>query len=110
MTALLALLLLVAPQDDTVQALLRQLGDDVPRVRSNAVSKLTAKGRAILPELETALSRESDLEVKARIAMVFRYITQPRWFTDVPQARIRAELEAKPLMVFSTPGPLTGFV
>lgn len=110
MTALLALLLLAAPQDDSVQTLLRQLGDDVPRVRSTAVSKLTAKGRAIVPELETALSRESDLEVKARIAMVVRYITQPRWFTDVQQARIRAELENKPLMVFSTPGPLTGFL
>jgi hypothetical protein len=110
MTTLVALLLLILPPDDGVQELLRQLGDDAPAIRAAAVEKLTGRGRAIVPELKAALAEQSDPEVRARIALVVRHLTQVRWLTDVPSARKKAELEKKPLLVFSTIGPLDGFV
>jgi hypothetical protein len=110
MTMLLALLLLIAPPDDGVPELVRQLGHDDAVMRAAAVEKLLGRGRAIVPELESALVGQSDLEVRARISMLLRQLTQVRWLTDVHTARQRAAKEKKPLLVFSTLGPLDGFV
>jgi hypothetical protein len=109
MTILALILLLVAPADD-VSDLVRQLGDDAVDVRAAAAAKLTAQGRAIGPDLERARAGESDPEVRARIAQILRSLTQVRWYTDLEPAMRKAAAEKKPLLVFSTLGPLDGFV
>ena len=109
MTTLLLLLLLMTPGDG-VQDLLRQLGEDDAAVRATAVEKLISRGRGIVPELQAALVGQSDPEVRARIAQVLRALTRVRWLTDLESGRRKAAQEKKPLVVFSTAGPLDGFV
>jgi len=110
MTALLCVLLLSLVPDDGLTETIRQLGDDAAELRDAAVRKLQAKGRAIVPDLERALSEEKDEEIRARLAAVVRFLTQVRWHTDLATARAKAAAEKKPLLVFSTMGPLDGFV
>jgi hypothetical protein len=110
MKTLLLLVFLASPPDEGVQELFRQLGDDAAAVRAGAVQKLIGRGRAIVPELKAALAEQSDPEIRARLALVLRQLTQVRWLTDLPTARSKAAVEKKPLLVFSTVGPLDGFV
>jgi hypothetical protein len=111
MTGLLFLLCLAAtPQEETVSDVVRQLGDEAPPLREAAVQKLKARGRKVLPELNQLLTEQADPEVRARIGLILRQLTQVRWYTDLSQAEMVAASEKKPLLVFSTKGPLDGFV
>jgi len=105
---ILSLLLVLASQD--VPELIRQLGDDAAQVRDAAVVKLAAKGRAVVPDLERALENQQDPEIRARLNLVVRQLTQVRWHTDLARGMQKAAAEKKPLLVFSTMGPLNGFV
>ena len=110
MSGILILLLLTAAPDDSVAELIRRLGDDVAAVRDAGAAALTARGRAILPELENALAAQTDTEVHERLKRIIRDLTQIRWHTDLDLAKRKAAAEKKPLVVFSTLGPLDGFV
>ncbi len=110
MTTLLCALLLAVLPDDGLTETIRQLGDDAVEVRDAAVRTLQAKGRTIVPDLERALTEERDVEIRSRLAAVVKYLTQVRWHTDLASARAKAAAEKKPLLVFSTMGPLDGFV
>lgn len=106
----LMLTLVLAASGDGVQELVRQLGDDDASTRAVAVENLIAQGRGVVLELEAARAGQSDPEVRARIAWVLKSLTQVRWLTDLETGRKRAAREKKPLLVFSTGGPLDGFV
>ena len=104
------LLSLAASQDESVADCIRRLGDDAIDVREAAEAKLKARGRGILPELELAAKTQSDFEIRTRISHVIQFFTQVRWHTNLELARRKAAQEKKPLLVFSTMGPLDGFV
>jgi hypothetical protein len=107
---IVALLILAALQQEDVATLVRQLGDDAVSVRESAESKLRSLGRERVPDLLLAAKDHPDLEVRARIRQVVKHLTEVRWHTDLALARRKAALERKPLLVFSTKGPLDGFV
>ena len=104
----LALLLALAQAD--VRDLIRKLGEDSLEERERAVEALRSKGRAVLPELERAANSHSDAEVRARAREIIRHLTSVRWRTGVDGALRAAAAERKPLLVFSTIGPLDGYV
>jgi|SRR6185503_1032916 len=110
MNALWCALLLAVLPDDGVAESIRHLGDDSAEVRQAAVQKLKAQGRPILPDLERALPGERDPEVRARIVLVINFLTRVQWRTDLPTALKAAASEQKPLLVFSTLGPVDGFL
>jgi hypothetical protein len=110
MTTVCCVLLLAIGADDGLTDTIRQLGDDAVEVRDAAVRKLRARGRAIVPDLERALSEEQDAETRARLTAVLKFLTRVHWYTDLASARARAAAEKKPLLVFSTMGPLDGYV
>ena len=109
MTTLAILALTLLAQED-VAALVRQLGEDSLEVRDLAEEKLKGRGRAIVPELRRVARDHSDPEVRVRVASVIRHLTQVRWQTDLALARRKAAAEKKPLLVFSTLGPLDGYL
>ena len=101
---------LISTQDSDIASLVRSLSDDSVEVRESAEEKLKSRGRSILPELRMAAADHPDPEVRLQIARVIRYSTEVRWHTDVTIARKKAAQEKKPLLVFSTMGPLDGYV
>lgn len=108
MGMMIALALALAVQD--VGDLVRRLGDESVDVRSTAEAALRERGRAVVPELRKAAVEHPDPEVRGRAEALVRSITRIRWHTDLAEARKRAVAENKPLLVFSTMGPLDGFV
>lgn len=106
---ILFLFLLLGQPDDTEAESIRNLGADSVEVRETAMANLKGRGRAILPELELALNKIADPEVRARITLVIKHLTQVRWHTDLALAMRIAAAEEKPLLVFSTMGELDGY-
>jgi len=106
----LAILALTFLAQEDVAALVRQLGEDALETRDLAEEQLRKRGRAVVPELQKIARDHSDPEVRARAASVVHYLTQVRWQTDLALARKKAAAEKKPLLVFSTMGPVDGYL
>ena len=109
MTTLAFLALALLAQED-VASLVRQLGEDALEARDAAEEKLRGRGRTIVPELRRIARDHSDPEVRSRAFSVIRHLTQVRWQTDLALARRKAAAKKKPLLVFSTMGPLDGYL
>ena len=102
-------LLLAACLQDSFDTLVEQLGDSSIEVREDAELRLRKMGRKIVPDLRRISERHGDPEVRSRAAAVLKAITEVRWWTDVESARKAAKAEGRPLLVFSTMGPLDGY-
>lgn len=105
---MIAVLLALALQDPA--ELIRRLGDEAVDVRQAAEEALRSGGKEVVEPLRTAAAEHPDPEVRARAAALVRHHTQVRWHTDLAVARAKAVAQGKPLLVFSTMGPLDGFV
>ena len=105
---MIAVLVALALQDPA--ELIRRLGDDAVDVRLAAEEALRSGGKGAVAELRKAAVEHPDPEVRARAAALVRHHVQVRWHTDLQAARAKAVAENKPLLVFSTMGPLDGFV
>lgn len=98
----------LAAQDAEVGALVERLGSDSIAVRQRAESDLKSRGRAALPAVRQAATAHEDAEVRTRAAEVIRYLTEVRWRTDLGEALKAAAADRKPVLVFSSIGPLDG--
>lgn len=103
-----ALMLLLAAQDTA--ELIRRLGDERVDLRQAAEDALRSAGKEVVAPLRKAAAEHPDPEVRSRAADLVRHHVQVRWHTDLEAARAKAVAENKPLLVFSTMGPLDGFV
>jgi len=106
----IALLALALFQQEDLATFVGQLGDESITVRERAESHLRKLGRDSVPALLRAAKEHPDLEVRARIGGIIKHLTEVRWNTDLELARRKAAAEGKPLLVFSTKGPLDGYV
>lgn len=104
----MAILLLLALQD--IDGLIERLGHDDVDVRDKAQTDLLKRGRAALPAIRKAAESHADPEVRARASALVRAINTPAWRTDLDAALKTAATEKKLLFVFSTMGPLDGYV
>lgn len=102
------LLLLACTQD--FDTLVEKLGDSSIDVREEAEAALRKMGRKIVPDLRQIAERHSDPEVRSRAAGILKSITEIRWRTDLEGALRAAKESKKPLLVFSTMGPIDGYV
>jgi len=105
---MMAILAALALQDTA--ELIRRLGHESVDVRVAAEEALRAGGKPAVAPLRKAAEEHPDPEVRARAAALVRHHVQVRWHTDLEAARAKAVAESKPLLVFSTMGPLDGFV
>jgi len=114
MRTLLACLLLASWQQDPeidrkVAALVQKFDTEELAARDAAEMELVKLGRPALQSLRRALTDASP-EVRSRLERVISSLTKPRWMTDVAAAKAKAAELKKPLLVFSTIGPLDGYI
>jgi|SRR6185436_18377875 len=109
MNAILLLTLACFAQED-LATLVDRLGDDRIAVREHAQAQLKKLGRETVPALLRAAREHPDPEVRARIGGIVKHFTEVRWHTNLDLARSKAAAEGKPLLVFSTKGPLDGYL
>lgn len=105
----MTILLLLAAAQDSFETLIEKLGDSSIEVREDAELQLRKMGRTIVPDLRRIAEKHGDPEVRSRAAAVVQAITEIRWWTDVEGARKAAKAQGRPLLVFSTMGPLDGY-
>lgn len=105
-----AFVALATGQEPAIDVLLAGLGHEAVEQREAAESGLKSLGRDVLPALRRAAATASDLETRARLDRVIRHFTRVRWFSDLGEARRQAAAQRKPLLIFSTMGPLNGYV
>jgi hypothetical protein len=103
-------LLLAACAQDSFETLVEKLGDSSIEVREEAEQELRRLGRKIVPDLRRVAEKHSDPEVRSRALSVVKALTEVRWWTDVASARKAANASGKRLLVFSTMGPVDGYV
>lgn len=99
-----------AAQDSpNVARLIEELGGDDIEARDEAEAALVAAGRPAVAAVKAAMAGAAG-ETKSRLERVLKALVEPRWTTDLAQARATAKSTGKPLLVFSTVGPLGGYV
>ena len=97
------------PNSGTVQALIGQLASESYEQRENAHTKMLSLGARLLPALRGAEENTHDPEVRNRLKALIRGLARPRWQSSLEQAKLAAKSSGKPIMIFSTIGPLNGF-
>jgi len=103
------LLLLAAQETACFPATADKLSSDDIDVRDQALADLVKRGAKAVPAIRAALAKATDTELKGRLELALKALTEIRWMNDLDAALKVSAAEKRPLLVYVTNGPVNGW-
>jgi hypothetical protein len=103
------LLFLAAQETGCFPATADRLSNDDIDIREQALADLVKRGPKAVPAIRAALAKATDTELKGRLELALKALTEVRWLDDLEAAQKAAAADKKMLLVYVTRGPVNGW-